>query len=167
MVCWWIWQNQMFPWLLILKSFSQTFHYNTIQYTDSAEDKDLSITPTTSLKKKKRCNCLSHSYKSKDFEIKGLRCICEKVVWSCCADEVYKCKKLENERKCCTVVSCFICFRLKATSAATSITHPNLHLSTQWSSCIVGNLGTRFYKKRITICLPLLHRFWFFFYVCH
>lgn len=54
--------------------FSKAFprHFTITQYSTLTVQriKILSITPTTSLKKK-RFNCMSHSYKSKDFEIRG------------------------------------------------------------------------------------------------
>ncbi len=56
---------------------------------------------------------------------------------------------------------------LKASLAATSITHLNLWLNFWWSSGIVGNVGTKFWRGRRmlgikkTISLVLLHWFWF------
>lgn len=50
-----------------------------------------------------------------------------------------------------------LCLRLRATLAATNITHPNLWPNSQRSCCVVGNVATRFWR-RTNICT---HTMWF------
>ncbi len=68
-----------------------------------------------------------------------------------------------------TSVAPHLRWRLQTTLAATSITRTNLRLNRWWSSCIVGSVGTSFWRGRRmcgikkAISLVLLHRFWSFF----